>query len=341
MSPLFWNLMTVGLVAACAWGLWRARRQALWAEAWRRLRRNRLAMVSLGVIVVYFGIGVLDSISWKDNRAARSLTILDRIYRPRQEHTYSAPLATHTTGEPRPRPIQGRHLLGTDAVGNDVVYMTLKGCRTALIIAVLTTLIATPFALMFGLLAGYFGRTVDDVVQYIYTTLSSIPTILLLITLLMVMGRGLLQICLALGVAGWVGLCRLVRGETLKHRERDYVRAARALGVSHVGLMFRHILPNIMPLVIISVTLSLSGLILTEVFLAYLGLGVEPGVGSWGSMIEGARLEFAREPVIWWNLAAAFAAAFTLALALNLFGDALRDAIDPRLRGLEGAVKHG
>jgi peptide/nickel transport system permease protein len=341
MSALFWNLATLFLLALCVWGVWRLRQQSLWAEAWRRLRRNPLAMVSLLVISVYFTIGVLDSIAWKDSKVADPRTIIDRIYQPTQEHTYSAPLSRRTTGEPRPRPVIRKHVLGTDAVGTDVLYATLKGCRTALIIAVLTTLIATPLALLFGLLAGYFGKTVDDVIQYIYTTLNSIPTILLLITLLLVMGRGLVQICIALGVAGWVGLCRLVRGETLKHRERDYVRAARALGVSHLGLMFRHILPNIMPLVIISVTLSLSGLILTEVILAYLGLGVEPGVGSWGSMIEGARLEFTREPIVWWNLASAFAAAFTLALALNLFGDALRDALDPRLRGLEGAVKNG
>jgi peptide/nickel transport system permease protein len=341
MSSLVSNLFTAALIGALAWGFWRARQQPLWVEAWYRLRHNRLAMIALTVIVVYFGIGVLDSISWKDRKTSDPRTIVDRIYRPKLEHTYSAPFARRTTGEPRPHVVQGKHLLGTDAVGTDVLYATLKGCRTALIIAVLTTLIATPLALVFGLLAGYFGKGVDDLIQYIYTTLHSIPTILLLITLLMVMGRGLLQICLALGIAGWVGLCRLVRGETLKHRERDYVRAARALGVGPFGIMFRHILPNILPLVIISVTLSLSGLILTEVILAYLGLGVEPGVGSWGAMIEGARLEFAREPIVWWNLAAAFAAAFTLALALNLFGDALRDAIDPRLRGLEGAVKNG
>ncbi len=226
-------------------------------------------------------------------------------------------------------------------MGNDVLYVTLKGCRTALIIAGLTTLIATPLALLFGLLAGYFGKRVDDAIQYFYTTLDSIPGILLLIALLMVLGRGLTQICIAMGVTSWVGLCRLVRGETLKHREREYVRAARALGVSHFQIMFRHILPNLLPIVIISITLSLSGLILTEVTLTYLGLGLEPGAGSWGAMIDAARLELAREPIVWWNLVSASIAAFLLVLSLNLFGDALRDALDPRLRGLEGATKNG
>ena len=171
--------------------------------------------------------------------------------------------------------------------------------------------------------------------------LRTVAYFLLLISLLMVLGRGLTQICIALGVTTWVQLCRLIRGETLRHREREYVRAARALGVSPFSIMFRHILPNLFHIVIIAVTLSLSGLILYEVTLTYLGLGLEPGAGSWGAMIDAARLELAREPVIWWNLVAASVAVFILVLALNLFGDALRDALDPRLRGLEGAAKNG
>ncbi len=122
------------------------------------------------------------------------------------------------------------------------------------------------------------------------------------------------------------------RGETLKHRDRDYVRAARALGVSHGRILLRHILPNLMPLVIIQVTLSFSGVVLYEAILSYLQIGVEPGMGSWGNMIDAARLELAREPVIWWNLVAASTALFVLVLAFNVVGDALRDAIDPRLR---------
>jgi peptide/nickel transport system permease protein len=339
-SPYFWDLVTLAIVAGFGSAFWRARRQPLWAEALRRLRHNRLAMTALGVMAIYVTLGLLDSISWKDNQNANARSVVDRVFERPKERTYSAPLARWTTGEPHPHRLQERHLLGTDAVGNDVVYMTLKGCRTALIIAGLTSLLATPIALLFGLLAGYFGKWVDDAVQYVYTTLDSIPGILLLVALLMVLGRGLTQLCLALGVTSWVQLCRLVRGETLKHREREYVRAARALGVSPFSVMFRHILPNLLPIVIISVTLSLSGLILAEVILTYLGLGVEAGVGSWGAMIDAARLELAREPIVWWNLFAASVAVFIFVLALNLFGDALRDALDPRLRGLEGARKN-
>jgi peptide/nickel transport system permease protein len=340
-SPYFWDLVTLAIVGSFFWAFWQARQQPLWVEALGRLRRNRLAMCALMVVSIYVSVGFLDSIAWKDNRNAAPRSIIDRLFERAKERTYSPPLGVWTTGEPHPHRVQERHILGTDAVGNDVFYMTLKGCRTALIIAGLTSLLATPIALFFGLLAGYFGKWVDDVVQYVYTTLDSIPSILLLIALLMVLGRGVTQICIALGVTSWVQLCRLVRGETLKHREREYVRAARALGVSPVAVMFRHILPNLLPIVIISVTLSLSSLILAEVILSYLGLGVEAGVGSWGAMIDGARLELAREPAVWWNLASATVAVFFLVLALNLFGDALRDALDPRLRGMEGSAKNG
>jgi peptide/nickel transport system permease protein len=326
------NLVPVAVLAAIAVALRRAGQQPLWAEAYRRLRRNRIALAALVVIGVYFSVAFLDSVGWQNSRTAPRKTVIDRLFERPKERTYSAPLATRTTGEPTPHVLLGKHLLGTDGVGDDVLYLTLKGCRTALIIGGLTSLIVTPLALIFGLLAGYFGKRVDDAIQYLYTVLDSIPFILMIIALLLVLGRGLVQMCIALGVTSWVGLCRLTRGETLKHRDREYVRAARALGVSHTRILLRHILPNLLPIVIISVTLGFSGLVLSEAILSYLQLGVEAGIGSWGNMIDAARLELAREPVIWWNLLSASAALFLLVLALNVFGDALRDAIDPRLR---------
>jgi peptide/nickel transport system permease protein len=191
MASWLWNLIPLSIVLVCAWMVWRAGRQPLWAEAFRRLRRNPMAMVALCIILVYVGIAVLDSVGWQDRPAADSRTALDRLFHRVPERTYSAPRARLTTGEPRPHPVRERHLLGTDIVGNDVLYLTLKGCRTAVIIAGLTSLIATAFGLLFGLLAGYFGKYVDDAVQYVYTTLDSIPGILLLIALLMVMDRGI------------------------------------------------------------------------------------------------------------------------------------------------------
>jgi peptide/nickel transport system permease protein len=327
------NLVPLVILGLVIFAIVRAGQAPLWAEAYRRLRSNAVAMIALAIICLYGATAILDSIGWQDNRASRYETVLERIFkRVPQERTYSAPWASISTGDPHPQKLIGKHLLGTDGNGQDVLVQTLRGCRTAFIIGGFTSLISTPLALIFGMLAGYFGRRIDDAVQYLYTVVSSIPDILLLIALLLVLGQGLDKVCLALGITSWVFLCRLTRGETLKHRDRDYVRAARALGVGPVRIMARHILPNLLPTVIISVTLGFSSLVLSETILSYLGIGVQAGTGSWGNMINAAQLELARDPIIWWNLAGATAALFVLVLSFNIFGDALRDAIDPRLR---------
>jgi peptide/nickel transport system permease protein len=327
-----YNIIPFLIIGFVVWVIRRAGRAPLWAEAYRRLAKNRAAMAALVVICLYALVAVFDSVSWQSSRGAEPKTVIDRIFAMPPERTYSAPLASHTTGEPHPHKLERKHLLGTDGLGNDVVWDVMKGCRTALIIGLLTQVFVTPIALFFGLMAGYFGKRVDDAIQYVYTVLDSIPSILLLIVLLMVMGRGLWQICVALGVTSWVSLCRLVRGETLKHRDRDYVRAARALGVGHTQILVKHITPNLLPIIIITATLGVSANLLSETILAYLQIGVPPGIGSWGNMIDAARMELARQPVIWWNLTAASVAVFILVLAFNIFGDALRDAVDPRLR---------
>lgn len=242
------------------------------------------------------------------------------------------------------------HIFGTDQVGQDVFFKSLKSIRTGLVIGTLTTLIMLPFAALFGIMAGYFRGWVDDVIQYTYTTLSSIPGVLLIaaaiLSLQVYMGNHpekfmdatsradirLLFLCIILGVTSWTSLCRLLRGETLKLREVDYIQAARALGSSHVSVMTRHILPNVMHIILITVVLDFSGLVLAEAVLSYVGVGVDPTMDSWGNMINSARLEMAREPVVWWSLAAAFVFMFGLVLSANLFSDAVRDAFDPRLR---------
>ncbi len=328
------NVIPIAFLGLLFYALFAAGRQPLWAEAYRRLRRNSVAIFAIAIIGVYGMVATLDSLGTTDKKSQKYVTLLDRIAGREQERTYSKPMASMTTGEPKPQRLKqpGTHLIGTDGTGQDVFYRMLKGARTAFIIGGLTSLIATPFALLFGLAAGYYGKTVDDLIQYVYTVLSSIPPILLQIALVLVLGRGIEKICFALGITAWVGLCRLVRGETLKHRDREYVRAAKALGVSDFRLLTRHILPNLLPVVIISVTLGFSGFILAEPILAYLGIGVDADMGSWGNMIDAARDELARDPVIWWNITAASGALFVLVLAFNLLGDALRDAVDPRLR---------
>lgn len=327
------NLIPLVVVAILVALIIRAGRTPLWAEAYRRLAQNKIALVALGVICLYGSVAVLDSIAWQDSKTTESKTILDRIFSSIVvERTYSAPLATMTTGEPHPHPLTSKHLMGTDGNGRDVIFRTLKGCRTAMIIGGLTSLIVLPIGLFFGLIAGYYGKIVDDAVQYTYTVVGSVPDILLLITLVLVLGRGLDKICYAIGFTSWIGLCRLIRGETLKHRDREYVRAARSLGVSNWRIMVRHILPNLLPIVIISLVLGFSGFVMSETILTYIGVGVPPEIGSWGNMIDSARTELAREPLIWWNLVSASTALFLLVLAFNIFGDALRDSIDPRLR---------
>ena len=326
------NLIPVLLVGAGVWILRRAGATPLWRDAFRRLRANPTAKAAAVVAGVYVLIALADSIGWHDPVRQERRTVVDAVFERQPERTYSAPLAHRTTGEPRPQPLRERHLLGTDSVGADVLYRMLKGVRTAFLIAGTTTLLVIPIALALGMTAGYHGRWRDDLIAYVYTVLASIPGILLQVALVLVLGKGVFQICIALGVTRWVGLCRLVRGETLKHRDREYVRAAKALGVPEHQILFKHILPNLLPVVIVSSTLGFSGLILSEAILSYLGVGVPDNIGSWGNMIDAARDELARDPVIWWNLAAASGAITGLALSLNLLGDALRDAVDPRLR---------
>jgi peptide/nickel transport system permease protein len=329
----FTNLIPLLVVGGLVWLVVRARRQPLWAEAYRRMAQNRLALGALIIIGLYGLVAVLDSIGWQDNRISDPKTILDRItaFIP-AERTYSAPFATMTTGEPTPHKLIGKHLLGTDGNGRDVLVQTLKGCRTAMLIGGFTSIIIIPIALFLGMSAGYYGKRIDDAVQYVYTVMASIPNILLLIALVLVLGKGIFWLCFALGITGWVDLCRLMRGETLKHRDREYVRAARAMGMGDARILIRHILPNLLPFVIISITLGFSGLVLNETILSYLGIGVPAGEGSWGNMIDAARNELTREPIIWWNLVAASVALFVLVLAFNFLSDVLRDAIDPRLR---------
>lgn len=240
------------------------------------------------------------------------------------------------------------HVLGTGQIGQDVFYFTIKSIRTGLIIGLLTTLFMLPLALFLGMIAGYFGGIVDDLIQYLYTTLSSIPGVLLITasvlslqayisnhpdqfrTLSQSADARLLALCFILGVTSWTSLCRLLRAEALKLREIDYVLAARALGSNWFTIMRKHLLPNVMHIVVITLVLDFSYLVMAEALLSYVGVGVSPMTISWGNMINSARLELARDPIVWWPMFAAFLFMFLLVLSINLFADAVRDAFDPR-----------
>lgn len=248
------------------------------------------------------------------------------------------------------------HVFGTDRTGNDVLYQALKSVRTAFVIGTLATLATLPFAIVLGVLAGYFRGWVDEVIQYLYTALSSVPSVLLIAAIVLMMQVFLdkhpemfetgaersdikiFLLCVILGLTGWATLCRLVRGETLKLRELEYVQAATAFGVSHGRIMARHILPNVMHLVLITTVLSFSDLILFEAVLTYIGVGVDPTMNSFGGMINLARTEMSRNPVVWWSFAAAFTFMVALVLSANLFADGVRDAFDPRARAFRPRV---
>jgi peptide/nickel transport system permease protein len=337
MEPWMISNLVVALLVLGAVGVTlAARRSRMWSDALAQLwRKRRLALIVVGL---YVFIALLDSIAWVGGVGGgadavakyQAQSLIDRVFTGKSERSYSAPFSDveFYGGAPLDQP--GSHPLGTDIIGRDVFYVALKGARVALLIGGITSLIAIPLALLFGISAGYYGGRIDDVVFFLMSTLASMPGLLLLIALIMVMGKSTLSICIALAVTGWVGFCRMTRGETLKLRELEYVSAARALGVSEPQIILRHILPNLMHLVIITFVLMFSGLVLSEAVLSWLGIGVD---GSWGQMIDQARNELSRDPVIWWNISAAAGSLFGLILAVNFVGDAMRDILDPRTVG--------
>jgi len=245
------------------------------------------------------------------------------------------------------------HIFGTDKIGHDVFYESVKSIRTGLLIGTLTTIFMLPFALILGTCAGYFGGVIDDIIQYLYTTLSSIPGVLLISATILVLqvfianhanvfptlreraDARLLALCFILGITSWASLCRLLRGESLKLREQDFVQASKVMGARSAHIITRHLMPNVMHIVLITLVLDFSGLVLAEAVLSYVGVGVDPTTFSWGNMINSSRLELAREPMVWWPLAAAMLLMFILVLSANLFADKVRDAFDPKLREIK------
>jgi ABC-type dipeptide/oligopeptide/nickel transport system permease subunit len=278
---------------------------SLWKDAFRRLARDKWALGSLIIVFAYslvailVATGVLAS-DWAREVGASNLP-------PSMDHWF-----------------------GTDIFGRDVFAKVLHGTQIAMSVGLVAALIAIPIGVILGALAGYFGGWVDDFITWLYTTFSSIPNIMLLISITMILGKGIFAVYIALGATSWVTLCRLIRGEVIKHKEREYVQAAGAIGGGHFRKLFLHILPNVTHIVIINTSLQFQFAIKSEVILSYLGLGVQ-GEPSWGTMIDDAKLELSRG--VWWQLAGATTAMFLVVLAFNLLGDALRDSLDPKLKG--------
>ncbi|WP_339044450.1 ABC transporter permease [Cardinium endosymbiont of Tipula unca] len=219
---------------------------------------------------------------------------------------------------------------GTDILGRSVLAKVMHGCEVAMSVGFVVAFFAIIIGVVLGVLAGYFGGIIDEFVVWLYTVIAAIPTMILLMVVAFMMGKGMQSIYVALIVAEWTETCRLVRGEVMRHKSREYVQAASAIGASNFRKLFIHILPNIMPLIIFQFSLVFQTSIKYEVILSYLGLGVQ-NKPSWGIMISDAKTELLRG--IWWELFFATMAMFLLVLAFNIITDALRDALDPKLKG--------
>ena len=316
------------------------RPRSIWRDAWHRLRASRVSMICLGVVAIYVLIGLASFHPIFDEKINESLMAEKKYYPP----------ALYRVWPDGKKVLSPAMWFGLDFRARSVFWRTLYGTRVALIITVVTSLIVVIIGTILGVIAGYFGGWIDDLIVWLFSTVSSIPWLLLVIALAYVIqGRddpqwvknhpylkkyfgGVTTVIISMALTDWVGLCRLVRGEVFKLRDRDFVMAARAVGIGHGRILTRHILPNIVHVILITVSLGAVGYMQVEVVLAFLGLGITDKP-SWGKMIDDAKLALLQG--VWWEVTAATVAIFIICLALNLLGDALRDALDPRLRGVD------
>ncbi|MHC4720017.1 MAG: ABC transporter permease [Planctomycetota bacterium] len=296
-----------------------AKGRSLWKDGLRRLCRRRLAMVSLVVVVLYF-------------------LLAGFIYAAEAFDWQVGPIRWQEEVSKSYEPPSRENIFGTDIFGQSVLRKTLYGAKISITVALCASFISLAIGVPLGAMAGYFRGVVDEIIVWVYSTLSSIPYILLILAFAVVLRdktlfgyklTGITSVYLAIGLTSWVGVCRLIRGEVIKHKEREYVLAARSYGCSGRRIIFKHLIPNVFHLVIIDFSLRFVAFIHAEVILSFLGLG-EATRPSWGAMINDARIELSRG--VWWQMAAATVAIFFISLTLNIFGDALRDSLDPKLR---------
>lgn len=294
--------------------------RSLWGDAYHRLRNDKLAVLCLTVILFYIVIAILSPFIFANWNTA---------------YDYSQ----------RNLPPSWEYPFGTDALGRSVLQKTFLGAHVSMTVAFMANIIAIPLGMLLGAIAGYYGRRVDDIIVWFYTTLASIPGIILLIAIKFAFENkvffegtwfaidlsGMAGVYIALGVISWIGTCRLVRAEVMKIKELDYVLAAKACGRTGRPILFRHILPNVSHIGIINFSLGFVGAIGAEVILSFLNLGVQD-LPSWGKMINEARMDLVVGR--WWELIAAVSAIFIIVLVWNIFGDRMRDALDPRLKNV-------
>ena len=348
----------------------------LWALAWRRLRADKVAMLSLSVVALFLLMLVLSSCGliaagWEDEialsyappsfagAAARPLqapaaaSVPDNAFDPladdiraiRARQGRDAPPEMYGVADPLAADLaaldpsaatagavkRASLPFGADKWGHDIIKKTIKGGETSIVVGLVAALLAVALGTLFGALSGYFGGLVDDLFNWFYSIFTSIPSILMILTVAAVLQqKGVLTIVLILGLTGWTGPYRLIRAEYMKHKAREYVMAADAIGASHWRKMFSHIFPNVSHVALVQMSIMVVGFIKAEVILSFLGFGVPVGVVSWGSMLGEAQNELILGK--WWQMTAAALAMATLVTAFSLFADALRDALDPKLK---------
>ncbi len=327
----------------------------LWTLAWRRLRADRIAMASLAVVagflvLLLLSAGGLVAADWEDevavnyappgfvgaDAATRALAAAQapRPVPPNAFDPLAAELAElKAQAAAAGAPVEKRTTLpfGADKWGHDIVKKTIKGGETSIVVGLVAAFLAVALGTVFGALSGFYGGFVDDLFNWFYSVFTSIPSILMILTVAAVLQqKGVTTIVLILGLTGWTGPYRLMRAEYMKHKAREYVMAADAIGASAWRRMFGHILPNVSHVALVQMSILVVGFIKAEVILSFLGFGVPVGVVSWGSMLNEAQNELILGK--WWQLAAASGAMALLVTAFSLFADALRDALDPKLK---------
>jgi len=332
------------------------REQGVWTLAWLRFRRDRIGFASLVIVLAYVAAMLAAAAGWlaQDWSEERGVSYAPPTFvgpdlsaaaaavaehrGPVEDYGIPDPLAADlaeiaktlsgtNTGEARAPTL----VFGADKWGRDVLKKTLKGAEVSLFVGLAAALVATLLGTVFGAVAGFRGGWVDDFFNWLYSVFTAIPYLLLVLAVAAVVNqKGVLTVILILGLTGWTGIFRLVRAEYLKHKVREYVLAADAIGASPARRMFVHILPNVSHVVLVQLSLHVVLFIKSEVILTFLGFGVGVETVSWGSMLAEAGSELLLGK--WWQITAATIAMALLVTAFSLFTDAMRDALDPRLK---------